>query len=57
MIKGILITVGIIIALIILIKLFTKNSNYGGNSLDNRLSSIRRSWSDVCKKILNRSGC
>ena len=55
--KGILITIGVIIILIIIIKLSTRNRDYRGSSLDGRLSSIRRSWSDVCKKILNRSEC
>jgi len=58
--KGVLITLGIIVGLIIIIKLSTRNSNnnYGsGGDLRSSLSSIRGRFDDVCKKIGLRSGC
>lgn len=56
--KGILITLGIIVGLIIIIKLSTRSKgDSGGNSLENSLSSIRSRFDDVCKKIGLRSGC
>ncbi len=61
MLKGILITVGIIIAFIIIIKLSTRNRDkyvgYSEGGLRGSLDSIRKKFDDVCKKIGIRSGC
>jgi hypothetical protein len=52
MIKGILIGIGIVIALIIIIKIFTKKNN-----LNSGITRIRSRWDDVCKKIKHMIGC
>ena len=55
--KGILITIGVIIILIIIIKLSTRNKNQYGGGLRGSLDSIRNRFDDVCKKIGLKSGC
>lgn len=52
-----LILIGLVV-LIIIIRNKMKKEDYVGNSLDLRLSNVRASFSDVCKKFVNKLfGC